>query len=125
MNKKSFFLGALTGVVLTIAVIVIIALVKQNVATFDPIQYLEQPVSYENKTQTSFKVLQVLSANAALATESSNGSLNWFDGNTVLIIGTDYYTDQIVTFNNPQWIGTYSYTSQKGMPLTVPVIMGE
>ena len=49
MNKKSFFLGVVTGIVLTFVVLFVIASVNQN--SSDPIQYLEQPVSYENKTQ--------------------------------------------------------------------------
>ena len=59
MNKKSFFLGVVTGIVLTFAGLIVIGYVNQN--EYDPIQYLEQPVSYENKTETSFQVFQVLS----------------------------------------------------------------
>ena len=46
-------------------------------------------------------------------------------GNTVLVLGKDFYSDQIVTVKNPQRIGTYSYTNNGGMPMTVPVIEGE
>lgn len=56
MNKKSFFLGVVTGIVLTFAVLFVIVLVNQNSADNDPVQYLENPVSYEDKTETSFKV---------------------------------------------------------------------
>lgn len=44
-------------------------------------------------------------------------------GNTVLIL--EYYSDQIVTVKNPQRVGTYSYTTNGGMPKTVPVIDGQ
>lgn len=123
MNKKSFFLGVLTGIVLAIVGLFAIGLVNQN--SSDPIQYLEQPVSYENKTETSVKVFQVL-GNAALATEASDwiGDDVMYLGNTVLILGDNFYSDQIVTINNPQRIGTYSYTTNGGMPMTVPVIDG-
>ena len=92
----------------------------------ESIQYLEKPMSYENKKETSFKVLQVL-GNAALATEASDkiGGDVMYYGNTVLILGENYYSDQIVTVKNPQRVGTYSYTTNGGMPKTVPVIDGE
>ena len=123
MNKKSFFLGVLTGIVLTFAVLFVIALVNRNSVATDPIQYLEQPVSYEDKAKTSFKVFQVL-GNAALATEESDriGGDVMYLGNTVMILGENFYSDQVVTIKNPQRVGTYSYTNNGGMPMTVPVL---
>ena len=123
MNKKSFFLGVVTGIVLTFAVLFVIALVNRNSGETDQIQYLEQPVSYENKSVTSFKVFQVL-GNAALANEISNKEYKWYHGNTVMILGENFYSDQVVTIKNPQRVGTYSYTNNGGMPMTVPVIEG-
>ena len=123
MNKKSFFWGLVTGIVLTFAVLFVIALVNRNSEATDPIQYLEQPVSYENKSVTSFKVFQVL-GNAALANEISNKEYKWYHGNTVMILGEDFYSDQVVTIKSPQRVGTYSYTNNGGMPMTVPVIEG-
>ena len=124
MNKKSFFWGVLTGVVLTFVVLFVIALVNQN--SSDPIQYLEQPVSYENKAESSFKVFQVL-GNAALAREASDriGGDVMYLGNTVVILGENFYSDQVITINKPQRVGTYSYTNNGGMPMTVPVIDGD
>lgn len=126
MNKKSFFLGVLTGVVLTFVVLYVIGLVRQNSADYDPVQYLEKPVSYENKKETSFKVFQVI-GDAALATEASEeiGDEVLYYGNTVLVLGENYYSDQIVKVKNPQRVGTYSYTTNGGMPKTVPVIDGD
>ena len=126
MNKKSFFLGVVTGVVLTFAILFVIGFVKQNSSDKDQVHYLEKPMSYENKKETSFKVLQVL-GNAALATEASDqfGDNVMFYGNTVLILGENYYSDQIITVKNPLRVGTYSYTTNGGMPMTVPVIDGE
>lgn len=123
MNKKSFFWGVLTGIVLTFVGLFVIGLVNQN--STDPIQYLKQPVSYENKKETSVKVFQVL-GNAALANEASDwiGDDVMYHGNTVLILGDNFYSDQVVTINNPQRIGTYSYTTNSGMPMTVPVVEG-
>ena len=124
MNKKSFFLGVITGIVLTFVGLFVIGLVNQNSEDNDPIQYLGKPVSYENKKETSFKVFQVL-GNAALASEISNKEYKWFHGNTVVILGENYYSDQVVNVKNPQRVGTYSYTNKGGMPMTVPVIEGE
>ena len=71
MSKKSFFLGVVTGVVLTFVVLIVIGLVIQKSDANFPAQYLEKPVSYENKKETSFRVFQVLD-NAALGTEISD-----------------------------------------------------
>ena len=123
MNKKSFFLGVVTVIVLTFAGLIVIGYVNQN--EYDPIQYLEQPVSYENKTETSFQVFQVLS-NAALAREASDviGGDVMYLGNIVVILGENFYNDQVVTIDNPQRLGSYSYTTNAGRPMTVPVVDG-
>ena len=122
MNKKSFFLGVVTGIVLTFVGLFVVGLVNQNSADNDPIQYLEQPVSYENKKEASFQVFQVL-GNEALAKEESEYDM--YLGNTVVILGKNFYSDQIITLKNPQRIGTYSYTNKGGIPMTVPVLEGE
>lgn len=124
MNKKSFFLGVITGIVITIVGLLVIGLVNQSSNNNDPIEYLEQPMSYENKAETSFKVIQVF-GDAALAKEISDKEFDLYFGNTVLILGSDFYNSQIVTIINPQRIGTYSYTSNSDRPMTVPVIDGE
>ncbi len=129
MNKNwIYFIGGLVvGIILTIVTLFFIGANIIQEQEEDPVQYLEKPVSYENKKETSFKVLQVLSSNAALAKEASDkiGSDVMYLGNTVLILGANYYSDQIVTVKNPQRVGTYSYTTNGGMPMTVPVIDGE
>lgn len=124
MNKKPFFLGVLTGVVMTIVGLFFLGQDNQNSEDNDPVQYLEEPVSYENKKETSFKVFQVFDE-AALATEISNKEYKWFYGNTVVLLGENFYSDQIVNVKNPMRIGTYNYTSKSGRPMTVPVIEGE
>ena len=101
-------------------------MINQNSAGNDPVQYLEKPVSYESKEETSFKVLQVLDE-GALAREASDiigGDVMYF-GNIVLVIGQNYYSDQIITVRSPMRVGTFSYTTNGGMPKTVPVINGE
>lgn len=125
MNKKSFFIGMLSGVVLTIVALVVIAFVSKKASEDDAVQRLEKPVSYENKKITSFKVFQVLGEDAALAKEISDKELDMYLGNTVVLVGKDFYSDQVVTMRNPQRTGTYSYTNNGGMPMTVPIIEGE
>lgn len=126
MNKKSFFWGFVTGVILTFAFILIYGLVNQYPAGNEPVQYLDEPVSYENKSETSFKVFQVFD-DGALANEISDkiGNRASYLGNTVVILGENYYSDQVVTIKNPQRVGTYSYTNNSGMPMTVPIIDGD
>lgn len=123
MNKKSFFLGAATGIVLTIAVLLVVELINRNSADDEPIQYLENPETYENKSETSFQVFQVI-GDAALASEISSEELGLYLGTTVLLLGENYYSDQVVKMENPQIIGTYSYTNKGGRPMTVPVLEG-
>ena len=124
MNKKSFILGFFTGVIVTFIGIFILGKTMQNPASQDSIQYLENPVSYENKEETSFKVFQVL-GDLALANEVSSAEFNIYNGNTVVILGENYYNDQVVKIKNPQRIGSYSYTTRSDMPMTVPVVDGE
>ena len=126
MNKKSFFLGVATGIVLTLVGLFIVGWFIQDSEGSTPIEYLEKPVSYEDKEETSFKVFQVID-NAALAREASDiiGGEVMYLGNIVLITGKDYYSDQVVKVKNPQRVGTYNYTTNGGMPKTVPVINGE
>ena len=125
MNKKSFFLGVLTGIVLTFVGSFVIVSVNQK-SEDSAIQYLENPVSYENKKETSFKVFQVLE-NKALANEVSDtvGSTVLYLGNTVLLLGDNYYNDQVVNVKNHQRVGTYNYTNNGGIPMTVPIIGGQ
>lgn len=123
MNKKSFIWGAVTGFVLAFVLVIIIGLANQNTSV--SIKYLDRPVSYENKTETSFQVFQVL-GDVALAREASErfGDDVMYMGNTVIILGENFYSDQVITVRKPQRVGTYSYTTNSGIPMTVPVIDG-
>ena len=70
-------------------------------------------------------MFQVIEKNKALANEISNKEYKWFNGNTVVLVGDDFYSDQVITVKQPQRVGTYSYTNKGGMQMTVPVIQGE
>ena len=131
MNEKilyfvSFIFGSLILAILIGGLARLISKDNSSIQDNDPTIHIEKGKSYENKKETSFKVLQVL-GNAALATEASDkiGSDVMYHGNTVLVLGENFYSDQIVTVKNPQRVGTYSYTTNGGIPKTVPVIDGE
>lgn len=127
-NVLIFVGGLITGILLmAIAGFILYQIgTNQNSEENDPVKYLEKPVSYEGKTETSFEVFQVL-GDAALAREESDriGGDVIYLGNTVVILGENYYTEQVVSVKNPQRVGTYSYTTNAGRPMTVPVIDGE
>lgn len=123
MKLKYFLLGLVSGIALTFVGLFIAGAVIQKSDDAINIQYLDKPLNYENKKETSFKVFQVL-GNAALASEISDKELNLYGGNTVIILGEDFYSDQVVVVKNPQRVGTYSYTNNGGIPMTVPVIDG-
>ena len=125
MDLKSFIIGMLSGIALTIGGVFFLAFIGLQGCKDDDIQFLEHPVSYENKKTTSFKVFQVIEKNKALANEISDKEYKWFNGKTVVLVGDDFYSDQVITVKQPQRVGTYSYTNKGGMPMTVPVIKGE
>lgn len=120
MGKKIliYIAGIITGVILTF---VFAYAITNNNDKSDDIKYFKNEISYEDKSSTSFKVFQVLD-NYALANEKSE--YNMYLGKIVLLISNDisFYSDQIIKVDNPKQIGTYSYESQRGMQLTVPVI---
>lgn len=117
MNKKSFVLGIITGIVLTIVALFAIAAIARCSSNNDSIKYLEKPVSYENKAEANFRIIQVFD-NGALATDQSNF-------NVVVIPGENYYDDQNVKVKNPQRVGSYTYPTNSGMEKTVPIINGD
>ena len=123
-NILIFVAGIITGVVLTFAVAYAISngnTPEETYTTEQEIKYLENEINYEGKKSTSFKVFQVLD-NCALANEHS-GYGNYF-GKTVLLKGdnTAFYSDQEIKVKNPIQIGIYSYKTQSGIQMTVPVI---
>ena len=52
MNKKSFFLGVVTGIVLTFVGLFVIGLVNQNSTGNAPIQYLEKMIYFVSPSIT-------------------------------------------------------------------------
>lgn len=117
--KKSFLVGFLSGGIFIFLIMTIYVIVLNKMNDGIAIQYIETPVSYENKAEACFEIFQVLPGVAALATEKESYS---YSGNTVLLLGSDFYTDQVVRVKNPQRIGSYSYENNGGRSMTVPVI---
>ena len=113
MDLNSFIIG------------ILLAFIGLQGTKDDKIKRLEKPVSYENKKETSFQVFQVIGQDAALASEISNKEYKWYHGKTVVLVGDDFYDDQVIDVKNPQRVGTYTYTSKGGRSLTVPIIKGE
>lgn len=125
VNKKPFFAGIAVGVFLTIAAVFVVGFISQT----GSVKYLDRPVSYEGKEETSFKVFQVLGENSALAREKSDNYLDDYSddylGNIVVLKGKDFYTDQVITVEKPQRTGTFNYTNKADIPQTVPIIEGK
>ena len=113
MDLNSFIIG------------ILLAFIGLQGTENDDIRRFEKPLSYENKKETSFKVFQVIGRNAALAFEISDKEYKLYHGKTVVLVGDDFYSDQVIDVKNLQRIGTYSYTTKRGMPMTVPLIKGE
>jgi hypothetical protein len=113
MDLNSFIIG------------ILLAFIGLQGTKDDNIKRLEKPVSYENKKETSFQVFQVIGQDAALASEISDKEYKWYHGKTVVLVGDDFYSDQVIDVKNPQRVGTYTYTTKRGMPMTVPIIKGE
>lgn len=129
-----FLLGSITGAILTIVVLVIIGMSMNNLTTgggsinsYPGLVIFEQPTE-EIKTP-SFRVMQVISNNMALAHAGENkyGEV-WYTGMLVLLIGdegTYFYDDQIVEVPKgkiARHIGTYQYETKSERQKTVPVV---
>lgn len=124
MTKKSVFIfigGLMTGIVLTVIVLFAIARAQIN----RDLILFEQP--QETIEAESLIVRQVLQDGSALATaEDFDRYSIW--GMTVMIKakkGTAYYDEQTISIPSGKClkqIGTYRYTTSRGMEKTVPVV---
>lgn len=125
-----FLLGSITGAILTIVVLGIIGISMNNSITgenatnsYPGLVIFEQPGDVLETE--SFKILQVLDGNSALA-HAKEGSLYY--GILVLLVGdenTYYYDDQIVEVpkgKTARHIGTYQYETKSEIQKTFPVV---
>lgn len=120
-----FFLGMITGCVLTIAALLYIAKV-QNVGEDSGLTLYEQPVGTINSY--SFEVLQVLPNGNALANSENPDWRESYTGPVVLLLADEnshYYDEQTVKVpkgKSARQVGTYQYQTNAGMHKTVPVV---
>ena len=120
MKLATYLFGVVTGIFITFAGLLGLS---ENYRNSSEVKYFEKPKIFENKKETSFQVFQVLKG-ASLAREASDkfGDNVSYYGTTVLILGENFYSNQIVIVKNPQIVGTYRYTNNAGIPMTVPVV---
>ena len=123
-----FILGVIIGAVLMYFGIDYLPFEKKGPK--EKIEYFDNPISYENKKSTSFKVFQV-TPYGALANEISNTTYKYYSGTTVLIKNGKFYNDQVIDVKNPIQVGTFSYQTKENQVLgttvggdyiTVPII---
>ena len=121
-----YLLGILTGVVLTIAGIMLFAYIN-NATSNEGITYFEEPGKIaEDK---DFRVFQVLDDNAALVNARSDELFDSYHGKVYLIVndeGEYYYDEQKITAPAGKvfrQVGIYRYPTKNEDIKTVPVIM--
>ena len=120
-----FFLGMITGCVLTIAALVYVAKVY-NVDDNPGLELFEQPAGTINSS--SFRVLQVLPNGNALANSENPDWRESYTGPVVLLLADEnshYYDEQTVKVpkgKSASQVGTYQYQTNGGMHKTVPVV---
>ena len=124
LDRDSFFMGACISAFSFMVIFVFSWVIRMGPTDNVPIQYLEKPVSYENKKEASFRVFQVIDSNTALAHEGDYYVFDtpWKQGNTVVLFGSEFHNDQLVTIKNPQKVGIYTCFSGEGFPRKVPVV---
>ena len=121
-----FFLGMLTGCVLTIAALFYIAKVYNSEGEMPGLVLYEQPAGAIDSY--SFAVLQVLPNGNALADSENPNWRESYTGPVVLLLADEssrYYDDQIVKVPkgmSARQVGTYQYKTNGGMHKTVPVV---
>lgn len=119
-----FFLGVVTGCVLTITVLFVIGITNSNTNESD-ITIAEQQTVFT--TATKFEVFQVLGDGALANCEEKGYSTSLFTGLVVYIV-TDgqnlFYDDQVIEVpkgKKAMQIGTFRYETKLGEKV-VPVI---
>ena len=120
-----FFLGMITGCVLTIAALFYVAKVY-NASGDSGLTLYEQPVRTINSY--SFEVLQVLPNGNALAYTEDPDRRGSYTSPVVLLLADEsshYYDEQIVKIpkgKSARQVGTYQYGTNGGMQRTVPAV---
>lgn len=129
MKKGLIFgIGFLSGAVVCFLVLAVIGLASQNpsMPRMYGATYFDEPTKVFKAT--SFKVLQVVQDDAALAYMKKNANSYSYDDPLCLIVndsGHYYYDEEII--NVPSGyrvlqIGLYKYTAKSGVEKTVPMV---
>ena len=122
----AYFLGILTGIVLTIGASIIIAKSQGEDPSSNGISMFEK--RGQAMTEGSFKIFQTLDDKHALASGVSNEEYGWYMGITVMIIGNEndhFYDDQIIKKTSVKkfyQVGTYKYQTKSEDFKTVPIV---
>ena len=122
----AYFLGILTGIVLTIGASIIIAKSQGEDPSSNGISMFEK--RGQAMTEGSFKIFQTLDDKHALASGVSNEEYGWYMGITVMIIGNEndhFYDDQIIKKTSGKkfyQVGTYKYQTKSEDFKTVPMV---
>ena len=122
----AYFLGILTGIVLTIGASIIIAKSQGEDPSSNGISMFEK--RGQAMTEGSFKIFQTLDDKHALASGVSNEEYGWYMGITVMIIGNEndhFYDDQIIKKTSGKkfyQVGTYKYQTKSEDFKTVPSV---
>ena len=122
----AYFLGILTGIVLTIRESIIIAKSQGEDPSSNGISMFEK--RGQAMTEGSFKIFQTLDDKHALASGVSNEEYGWYMGITVMIIGNEndhFYDDQIIKKTSGKkfyQVGTYKYQTKSEDFKTVPIV---
>lgn len=120
-----YILGILTGIVVTFLTLMIIA--KSSNANLNGMTFFDKPGQIMD--DTSFKVIQSLGSNAALANGRNDDTDDIYFGLTVLLYNENnetYYDDQIVTVPKGKCfrqVGVYKYQTRMDIGKTVPIVM--
>lgn len=121
-----FFLGIITGFILTVGTVYIITKVQTSDTNHNGISLLEE--RGQLMEESSFKIFQTLDDTHALATGVSNEEYGWYRGITVMVIGHEddhFYDGQIVKRISGKkfyQVGTYRYRTKSDNFKTVPVV---
>ena len=121
--KKGLLFGSgfLSGVIVTIIVLIIIGLARQNNGNLTGVKMFDDPGEVVN--EKSFEVLQVIADNAALVCVSDEyfGTIYLMTNNS----GRYYYDDETITVPKGKCVrqlGIYKYQTKSKDYKTVPII---
>ena len=121
MNIKSFVIGILAGIALTIAGILVYGrIAKANNPYKERFEFLDHPVSYEGEKDVFLHVIQVINDSTALAADGPL-AIPGYD-KPVALLGRDFYDGQNIHVKYPRRVGTYRYFNKDKEPMTVAVI---